>query len=337
MSYVTQATTPPTATRVEHQPAPPANTRCVSVVIPSRDGRETLPRALRSLVPNAPYIREVLIVYSNSPDDYRNWCEVERTRYADFFSIRMLDSGAHSNGSIARNCGMLAASSEYVALLDDDDEWLPNKLDVYLRTIRERRLSGDFVLFSTAIECNDDRSEADLYPAQPYRSQPIADFILKMHGGAQTSALLLPRTLAQRVLFDATLQRHQDYDFCMRLEEAGARFFVIDRPLSYWYRRGNSIAKGNTFDFCAQWINANRHRISRAAYIGYLEKELLSSARNSRRAGDYWRFLSRNLTVAERAVSAARVGMRVVRHVIRHKLLRLRRRSSDQLLKTHHA
>jgi len=306
----------------------------VSVVIPSKDGRETLRRALDSLVANASFICEVVIVFSNSPQAYRDFCEHELQGYQTYFAVRLLDSGSESNGAIARNVGIQAAQGEYVALLDDDDEWMPDKLATYFNFIREHSLSGEFVLFSTVIECNEDHTEASFYPAVRYRSQPIAEFILKMHGGAQTSALLLPTALAKRVGFDPKLIRHQDYDFCMRLEEAGANFYAIPKPLSYWYRRGSGLAKGTTFDYCVQWIKANQHRISRAAFVGYIEKELLECARTSGRAADYFKFLSRELTLGEQLGSIGRLVASVTRRLVCYHVLGSRKPSSAELLQS---
>jgi glycosyltransferase involved in cell wall biosynthesis len=285
-------------------------TKRVSVVIPSRDGSETLRRALQSLEANAAFIREVLIVLSNSPAGYRAFCEELASAYRAHFSVAILDSGTQSNGAIARNLGIDASTGPYIAFLDDDDEWMPDKLSLYFRLIAERRLTADFVVFSTVVACHDDRSEPRRFPAQPYRGEPIAEFILSTRGGAQTSALLAPAELVKRVKFDPALVRHQDYDFCMRLEEAGAKFYAIDRPLSYWYQRGSALGKGATFEYCAQWITANQARVSRSAYIAYLEKELLAAARASGRAGDFLHFAQAQLRWPEQLGMCRRLLLR---------------------------
>ena len=136
-----------------------ADRKPVSVVIPTRNGRDTLERALQSLLPNAGYIHEVLLVFSNSDANYREWCGRLLARYGRFFHASSLDSGAASNSAVARNCGIQAAAGPDPAFLDDDDEWMPHKLDEYLRTVAQRRLSGDFVLFSTVVSCLEDRSD----------------------------------------------------------------------------------------------------------------------------------------------------------------------------------
>lgn len=315
-------------------PKLPTTGKVVSVVIPSRDGRETLRRALDSLSINAEFIAEVIIVFSNSPPEYLRYCEPLRDEYQSFFDLVLLDSGAGSNGAVARNVGIAAARAPFLAFLDDDDAWLPNKLASYMQFIVNHDLRGNYVVFSSVIECNEDHSHAILLPLRQYAQQPIAEYVLSIHGGAQTSALLLPTQLAQRVGFDPGLIRHQDYDFCMRLEEAGAHFHALPQPLSFWYRRGSGLLKGATFEFCTNWVNANRHRMSRTAFIAYLEKEVLAATRATGRWRDYRLFMQRHLTVGEQVASVSRLSFRAVCKAVRDLLMLLgaRKRPSAALL-----
>jgi glycosyltransferase involved in cell wall biosynthesis len=93
----------------------------VSIVIPLWTGDRTLPRALASIFAQSFTDCEVVIVYDGSlrappavPAEYR-----ERIR---------LVSEPNRGVSAARNAGIRASHSEYVAFLDDDDEWMPEKL-----------------------------------------------------------------------------------------------------------------------------------------------------------------------------------------------------------------
>lgn len=281
----------------------------VSVVIPSRDGTETIRRAVGSLLRNAHCIREVIVVFSCSPEQFKADCPGMLAEFTPSLALRFFDSGDHSNGSIARNAGIDAACGEYIAFLDDDDEWFDDKLDEYFTFLEAEKLIGDFVLFSQVVSCKEDRTEWSLFPSTPYDTQPMDEFVLSHGGGVQTSALLLPSGLAQRVRFDPGLIRHQDCDFCIRLAERGASFHFLPRPLSYWYQRGDNTAKGNTFDYCSRWLLANRPRLSSRAVAGYVGKELFATVRASRQwrrlGGFMWRHLSlrESLTVLAGLVS----------------------------------
>jgi len=210
---------------------------------------------------------------------------------------------------------------------------MPDKLPRYFELIREKGLSGDFVVFSTALSCREDRRDASLFPPESYQGESIAEFVLSPRGGAQTSTLLLPSALAKRVQFDASLQRHQDYDFCMRLEEAGASFHHIERPLSYWYQRGTLLSKGNTFEYCTEWLSNNKNRISRRAYVAYVEKELLAAARGAGRYTDFLVFVNTHLTWSERTSTLIHFTTRLVRKTLREYTLRAPRPSSAELLR----
>jgi glycosyltransferase involved in cell wall biosynthesis len=262
-------------------------------------------------------VLEVVVVYSNSPAEFLDYCTALLPRYAKHFEVRAIDSGSESNGAIARNAGIQNATAPLLALLDDDDEWLPGKLDAYLRHIQALSLVGDFVIFSQVVSCRDDRTAWQLFPSIPYGGEPIADYVFSPLGGAQTSSLLLPTALARRVGFDPQLVRHQDYDFCMRLEEVGARFYAIHRPLSYWYQRGSGAAKGGTFEFCSKWIGDNADRMSRSAYVSYIEKELFFAARQTGRWRDLLHFMWRSLAVNEFVGSLLRLAARAVRSGLR--------------------
>ena len=288
--------------------------RCVSVIIPSRDGSDTIERALDSLRSSSALIREVYLVFSNSPEGYMQRCQELPARYAQHFALRLLDSGEHSNGSVARNAPLDVVTSRYVAYLDDDDEWFDGKLATYMDAIQDLALDGsDFVLFSTVVGCQEDRSQPYLVPSRSYLGEPVADFILSFGGGAQTSSLLLPTTLAQQVRFDPLLPRHQDYDFCIRLDEHGAVFHHIDRPLSYWYQRGSNAAKGGSFEFCTRWVLSQRHRLSETAFLGYVGKEIFAAARASGDWASFHRFLREHLGRRQRWRVLWGLGLRALR------------------------
>jgi len=244
------------------------------------------------------------------------FCRAVATRFRGHFEVVVLDSGAPSNGAIARNVGINYARAKYIALLDDDDQWLENRLQNYLGYIDSRCLTSDFVIFSRALSCAEDGSAASLFPPKAYRGESITEFLLSALGGAQTSTLMLPAALAKRVRFDETLARHQDYDFCMRLAEAGATFEFIDAILSIWYQSPGGVSKSATFDDCVLWLRQNSHRLSRKAYVNYVEKELFRLARNSGEMKRYVEFVRESFTGLEQAASSVRLAARIGRSAV---------------------
>lgn len=101
----------------------------VSVVIPTYKRSDTLIRAINS-VKNQSYKNiEILVVDDNEPgDEYSNLAEslVRSLSYHNLFLVRQKE---HINGAAARNAGIKTAKGEYVAFLDDDDLWVPDKIE----------------------------------------------------------------------------------------------------------------------------------------------------------------------------------------------------------------
>lgn len=95
----------------------------VSVVIPTRNRAELLERAIKSVLLQTYNNWEIIIVDDNSTDDTKLVVE----KFNDD-KIRYITLIGKTGGAAARNVGINNANGEYVAFLDDDDEWLPEKL-----------------------------------------------------------------------------------------------------------------------------------------------------------------------------------------------------------------
>jgi glycosyltransferase involved in cell wall biosynthesis len=93
----------------------------VSVIIPVHNGARTVPRALASVFAQTFTNYEVVVVNDGSTDDTASVL----AGYGD--RIRVI-SQPNRGLSAARNAGVRASTSEYIAFLDDDDEWMPAKL-----------------------------------------------------------------------------------------------------------------------------------------------------------------------------------------------------------------
>ncbi len=93
----------------------------VSVIIPVWNAMDTAPRAIASVFAQTYTDYEVIVVHDGSTDE----TPAMLARFGDRIRvIRQSNSGA----SKARNTGVSASSGEYLAFLDDDDEWMADKL-----------------------------------------------------------------------------------------------------------------------------------------------------------------------------------------------------------------
>lgn len=103
----------------------------ISVVIPTFDRASVLPRALDSVVRQTRSPAEVIVVDDGSTDDT---AELVERRFPSVRLLRQVNRGV----SAARNRGIEASESEWIALLDSDDEWWPRKLERQMSALKER-------------------------------------------------------------------------------------------------------------------------------------------------------------------------------------------------------
>src|ERR1700691_3832860 len=93
----------------------------VSTIVAVYNGADTVDRAIRSIFAQTFTDNEIIVVNDGSTDD----TGAVLARFGD--RIRVITQG-NRGLSAARNAGVRASTGEYVAFLDDDDEWMPEKL-----------------------------------------------------------------------------------------------------------------------------------------------------------------------------------------------------------------
>ena len=101
----------------------------VSVIIPTYNRKHTLKRAIKSVYMQSLPPFEIIVVDDGSNDGTKEWV---RQKYPNVKYIYQENSGVSS----ARNKGIKIARGDWIALLDSDDEWLPNKLNKQIDKIK---------------------------------------------------------------------------------------------------------------------------------------------------------------------------------------------------------
>lgn len=109
----------------------------ISVIIPAYNAEKTIERALKSvrLQSKAELILEVLVIDDGSTDQTSQIVNNFLEKYTDF-PLRLITK-ANGGVSSARNRGMEEAKGKWLALLDSDDVWTSNKLEVQAKIINE--------------------------------------------------------------------------------------------------------------------------------------------------------------------------------------------------------
>ena len=102
----------------------------ISVVIPTYNRRNLLKRAIDSVRKQTLNPFEIIVVDDGSIDGTQAWLEDE------FPFVKCIYQN-NSGVSRARNNGIRSAQGSWIALLDSDDEWLPDKLEQQVKLVRD--------------------------------------------------------------------------------------------------------------------------------------------------------------------------------------------------------
>ena len=209
----------------------------VSVVIPTYNRGETLLRAIDSVLKQTYQNFEIIVVDDCSQE---NIAQLIR----DLNDNRLIFQ-RHSNnrgGSAARNTGIEKARGEYIAFLDSDDVWLPQKLELQLQAIGDRADSSDRLVSYTKFQKSDRvfYQPAVLPRRGKKNDETMADYLWLRGGETLTSTLLVSRSLAMTYPFRTELRKHQDLDFVLGLEAVGAEFIFVPQVLTTWHNEPRS-------------------------------------------------------------------------------------------------
>jgi glycosyltransferase involved in cell wall biosynthesis len=203
---------------------PPSPNPEVSVIIVSYNRLELLHRAIRSALAQTLASREIIVMDNCSSFDIHE----ALAGYGD--KVRAIrNTGNHGCGQ-ARNAAVKVAGGEYVAFLDDDDYWKPQKLQRQLDTI------GDLSMSTCGQE---------FIPVTAFNVRPITritlDMIRENNPICGPSGFFCRRDLFDKLTFDESLMYAEDWDFMIRVLAIGEIGYVAEPLLYYTYNAGSSM------------------------------------------------------------------------------------------------
>jgi glycosyltransferase involved in cell wall biosynthesis len=207
----------------------------VSVVMPAYNVAWCVGRAVDSVLAQNHPTRELIVVNDGSTDDTR----AVLRRYGD--RITVVDQ-ENRGMCAARNVAIRRARGAYVAFLDADDWWLPEKLGCQVELLESRPEIG---FCSTAARVEDENGRLlNLWRCRSGRTRMLETLFAEnaaIAGGC--SAVVARRELVERVgLFDESLRGFEDPDLWIRLA-AVSGYACIDEPMAIILRREKSVSR----------------------------------------------------------------------------------------------
>lgn len=188
----------------------------VSVVIATYRRAALLPRAIRSVLYQTVSNLEVVVVDDASPDD------TERVVSAiDDARIRYTRHELNRGLPASRNTGMRLARGEFIAFLDDDDEWLPTKIEKQVALCIDRGF--DAVLSASFIH------DGDILRFD--RPEVTSNDLRRGNDFAPGSGLLAEARVLKELWFDESIGQGEDWDMLIRIVQRKCRIGYVDEPL----------------------------------------------------------------------------------------------------------
>ena len=218
---------------------PEADFADASVITPAYRAAATIGRALQSVAKQTLRPHQVIVVDDGSEDGtYEAALALAGTMNGvDLKVVRQVNQGAGA----ARNRALREATGTYVAFLDADDEWLPEKLAHTMAHLE----GSDYVLVAHDVRLADNGGGESVFDCARHfeaARDPFVSYFLR--GYIATSTVVARRdALIAAGGFDERLASGQDYELWLRLISApGARFRVFAGALTRNHVTENSIS-----------------------------------------------------------------------------------------------
>ncbi|MBU3546717.1 glycosyltransferase family 2 protein [Polynucleobacter sp. MWH-Jannik1A5] len=216
----------------------------VSVIIPCFCCASTIGRAVESILSQTLLPAEIILVDDCSNDEGLTVAKLKKIQdqYQNEIKIVVLEMEENDGPGSSRNLGWSVATQLYIAFLDADDSWHPQKIEIQyglMKSHPEAVLSGH--LSKVLLK------EGDLPVASNISIQKISLNSLLLSNCLPTRSVMLKAELTER--FFKGKRQAEDYLLWLQIALTGAPIFLINAPLAFSYKA----------DFGSAGLNANLH------------------------------------------------------------------------------
>lgn len=205
----------------------------VSVIMPARNAAKYLHEAIDSALAQTYHPVEIICINDGSTDATGSVL----SGYGD--RIRVIENTKPTGVSAARNRGIAVAMGEWIAFLDADDIWDPDKLVIQLKEWE----TGADVIHSDfrKIDENGRVMVKSAWNGKQQKTQQFRD-LLSGNRLLLSSVILKKAALTAVGLFDVELSHWEDYELWVRLSATGYRLCYVDRVLVSYRIHGNNAS-----------------------------------------------------------------------------------------------
>lgn len=180
----------------------------VSVIIPSYGGSNSIISAVNSVLNQTYDNYEVIVVDDNNPEtEERRKTEGYMKKFSANEKVKYIKHSQNKGGSAARNTGVANSKGVFICLLDDDDLFLPEKLEMqvdFLETHPEHGACYCWRKQNGRVICGEEEGD-------------LSEALLDLSFTTTTDAIMIRRECYLALNgFDESYRRHQDFEFMLR-------------------------------------------------------------------------------------------------------------------------
>jgi glycosyltransferase involved in cell wall biosynthesis len=216
---------------------------------------------------------EIIVVDDASTDDTSKVVQAFNDK-----RIKYIRHESNRQEAGARNTGVRNAGGEYIGFLDDDDEWLPNKLEKQMELFaKSPEIVGGIYTGFVKIEKSTGKTIAQIIPSK--RGDIFRDMISQNWVATPSTVVLRRKCFEQVGLFDENIVFGPDYDMWFRISKEFCfeyipdplvKYYVHDAKMSSNYdlmiRGGEARLKKHAEVFALEARSYSRHYLSLGVY-----------------------------------------------------------------------
>lgn len=212
----------------------------ISVIIPAYNRADILPRTINSVLNQTFKDFELIVIDDGSKDSTRQVVEEIAKRDSRVKYIWQENSGGAAR---PKNKAFRFCQGEFIAYLDHDDEWFPEKLQKQYDFFQNSSKKNLGLVSCNVLIVNQSNNTTGIHKMRNYNS--IKDLLLEGGNYAfSNSSIMIPRKVVEIVGDrDESLKLFEDQDIFIRIAEAGYVFDFVDDVLIKYYIDDSNLSK----------------------------------------------------------------------------------------------
>ena len=241
----------------------------ISIIMAAYNAEKTIEQAIGSVLNQTYFNFELLVVDDCSKDET---AEIVKKLMTKDSRVRLISNVKNSGVSYTRKHGLEEARGAWIAILDSDDAWAPEKLEKQIAL--QKKMNAD-LLFTGSVFMDSNGQPIDWYLHAP--AEVTYRQLLKQNVLSNSSALVRKELYVKHYAVGDDM--HEDFAVWLSILKEGKKAYGVDEPLLI-YRIANSSKSGNKVKAAKMNWNTYRHvglnSIEAAYYEGcYIVKNIV--------------------------------------------------------------